>query len=187
MLQDKLNNEYFEWLFRIVSDDAKHSEISFRKLLMRLHDIDFRYSIPMDDNRYQDGLDLRYRFIHSSDDYRGAESTTEIDRFYSDKPCSVLEMMIALAIRCENDIMDNPNMGDRTSQWFWGMITNLGLGSMTDRNFDIRYVDEIIERFLDRKYEPDGKGGLFRIRHFNRDLRKVEIWYQLCWYLDSIN
>ena len=96
-------------------------------------------------------------------------------------------MMIALAIRCENDIMDNPNMGDRTSQWFWGMITNLGLGSMTDRNFDIRYVDEIIERFLDRKYEPDGKGGLFRIRHFNRDLRKVEIWYQLCWYLDSIN
>ena len=37
-----------------------------------------------------------------------------------------------------------------------------------------------------REYAPDGRGGLFTIRNCEEDLRKVEIWYQLCWYLDTI-
>ena len=45
--------------------------------------------------------------------------------------------------------------------------------------------DDVIKRFLDRDYEPNGKGGLFTIKNCRQDLRKVEIWYQLCWYLDS--
>ena len=82
--------------------------------------------------------------------------------------------------------MDDPGVGDRTGQWFWGMIVNLGLGSMTDGRYDRRFVEGVLNRFLNREYEPDGRGGLFRIKHCNRDLRTVEIWYQLCWYLDSI-
>jgi hypothetical protein len=101
-------------------------------------------------------------------------------------PCTVLEMMIALAIRCEETIMDDFDVGNRTGQWFWGMVTNLGLGSMTDIRYDERYIDDVLTRFLNREYEPDGKGGLFTIRRCDRDLRKVEIWYQLCWYLDSM-
>ena len=77
-------------------------------------------------------------------------------------------------------------MGIRTGQWFWTMLTNLGLGGMTDDNFNRLIADKIISTFLKRKYDPDGKGGLFRIRNCDRDLRKVEIWRQLCWYLDSI-
>ena len=103
-----------------------------------------------------------------------------------EKPCSVLEMMVALSLRCEEEIMDDPNIGDRTRQWFWGMVVSLGLGAMHDDRFDKKYVDETIERFLKRKYEYDGRGGLFTIKDSNRDLREVEIWYQLCWYLDSI-
>ena len=103
-----------------------------------------------------------------------------------DGPCSVLEMMIALAIRCEENIMDDPNIGDRTSQWFWGMVVNLGLGSMVDCRFDKQFVDETIRIFLNRKYAPNGNGGLFTIRDCDKDLRKVEIWHQLCWYLDKI-
>jgi hypothetical protein len=103
-----------------------------------------------------------------------------------DGPCTVLEMMIALANRCEETIMDDPDIGDRTGQWFWGMITNMGLGSMSDDRYDRRYVEYVITRLLDREYEPDGTGGLFTVRDCDRDMRDVEIWYQLCWYLDSI-
>ena len=96
-------------------------------------------------------------------------------------------MMVALAIRCEETIMDDPQVGSRTGQWFWGMINNLGLGAMIDEKFDKNYVKEIVDRFLNRDYEPDGRGGLFTIRHCEDDLRNVEIWNQLCWYLDSIS
>ena len=101
-------------------------------------------------------------------------------------PCSVLEMMLGLAIRCEEDYMDNPVKGNRTGQWFWGMVVNLGLGAMDDSKFDKVFVEDAVRRFLNREYEPDGTGGLFKIRNCDRDLRYVEIWWQLCWYLDSI-
>ena len=109
-----------------------------------------------------------------------------IAAYLDDSPCSVLEMMTALAVRCEEHIMTDPDVGNRTGQWFWQMITNLGLGDMTDSKFDRKYVDLVIQRFLDRTYEPDGKGGLFTIEHCPYDLRTVEIWYQLCWYLDKL-
>ena len=179
---DILNDEYFEWLCNLVCGKRFSNQISYRKLLSHLYLTEFRYLIPRDQNRAEDGIDLRYRFAL---DRHEDQERLVLDSLYG--PCSVLEMMIALSIRCEENIMDNPDVGNRTSQWFWGMITNLGLGPMYDSNFDRRYVDDVLERFLDRRYDPDGKGGLFRIRDCDRDLRKVEIWYQLCWYLDSID
>jgi hypothetical protein len=95
-------------------------------------------------------------------------------------------MMIALSIRCEEDTMDDPDIGDRTGQWFWSMVVNLGLGSMNDAKYDRRYVEEIILRFLNREYEPDGRGGLFTVKNCSEDLRDVSIWYQMNWYLGSI-
>ena len=178
MTQDRIINEYFEWLFNLVCSKRYSKRISFRKLLQHLHSITFSYSIPKDVNRANDGIDLRYRFALSM-------GYSDVPRCL-DGPCSVLEMMVAWAVRCEENIMDDPSIGDRTAQWFWGMITNLGLGSMLDDKYDRQYVDRVIERFLNREYEPDGKGGLFRVRRCTRDLRNVEIWYQLCWYLDSI-
>lgn len=172
MTQDRLNNEYFEWLFELVCRDRYAKEISFRKLLMHLHDTEFVYIIERDRNRAKNGITLRRRFISEGDDLITG-------------PCSILEMMVALAIRAEEFMVD-PIMGDRMPQWFWGMITSLGLGSMTDDNYDRRYVDDVIDTFLDRNYAPNGKGGLFTIKNCKDDLRYVEIWYQLCWYLNSI-
>lgn len=173
MIKDNVNNLYFEWLYNSVCEKRFPKEVSYRKLLMYLHSIDFRYSITRDKNRAEDGVSLRYRFTYDAD-------------LYLDDPCSVLEMMIALAIRCEENIMDDPRFGNRTSQWFWGMIASLGLSNMTDDHFDKRFVSNVMERFLDREYEPNGKGGLFTIKNCDRDLRDIEIWIQLCWYLDSI-
>lgn len=178
MTRTDVVNKYFDWLCEMVCEDRFSTQISYKKLLTFLYETDFRYSILKDQNRAEDGMDLRYRFsLHS-----GIEDA----ELYLDGNCSVLEMMIALAIRCEETLMDDPRIGNRTGQWFWGMITNLGLGSVTDSQFDNRRVGEVISRFLDREYEPDGRGGLFRVRNCDCDLRTVEIWYQLCYYLDTI-
>ena len=182
MTREQIKNDYFNWLYNIVCGIRHAEQISYRKLLMYLHGIDFHYTILRDQNRAQDGIDLRRRFglVHDLDG--------DVDRIVEDLegPCSVLEMMVALAIRCEETIMDDASIGDRTGQWFWEMVVSLGLGYMTDDRFDRRLADEVIHTFLDRKYEPNGKGGLFTIRHCDRNLRSVEIWVQMCWYLDTI-
>lgn len=181
MTRDEVNNEYFEWLCHFVCDERYAKKTSYHKLMRRLHEIDFEYILAMDGNRAEDGMDLRYRFAYENN-YTGSMVASYLD----DRPCSVLEMMIALAIRCEEHIMGDPDVGDRTGQWFWNMIVNLGLGRMTDPKFDPDYVDDTIDRFLKREYERNGKGGLFTVENPHRDLRSVDIWYQMCWYLDSV-
>lgn len=181
-MRDRLCNEYFEWLSKLACGQRFSKQFSYRKLLTHLHCIAFRYSIPMDQNRAEDGIELRYRFAL----FNGYEDSPEVVLHALDGPCSVLEMLIALAIRCEEDIMDDPRFGCRIEQWFWGMITSLGIGTMHDNKFDEKYVEDVIARFMDREYEPDGRGGLFTIKHCEHDLRDAEIWHQLCWYVDSI-
>lgn len=178
MFRDQIINDYFEWLWNFTKCRG-HSQN--RKIITLLHNIEFRYSIPMDANREEDGIDLRYRFITDV----GIPKNYQEVYAYLDGPCSVLEMMIALAIRCEESIMDDPDIGDRTSEWFWLMMKNLGLDYMSDRKFDRDIAEEKISIFLDRKYKRNGEGGLFVVNG-RRDLRKVEIWYQMCWYLDTI-
>lgn len=173
---DRVRNEYFEWMFDLVCGKRFSEYTSFRKLLTQLHSTEFIFSIPRDINRAKDGADLRRRFA----------LYTGLDDLYLDEPCSVLEMMVALSIRCEESIMDDPNIGDRTGQWFWGMINNLGLSGMPDERYDRRYVEGVLSRFLNRRYEPNGRGGLFTVNNSDRDLRKIEIWVQMCWYLDNL-
>lgn len=176
--KDRINDDYFEWLCEVVDSKRFSKHVSYRKLLMHLHNIEFTWFIPYDDNRADDGIMLRRKFALAHHDEELSD--------YISGPCSVLEMMAALAIRCEESIMDDTLFGNRTGQWFWGMIRNLGLSSMNDSNFDAKFVDDVIARFLNREYEPNGKGGLFTIKNCGHDLRTVEIWRQLSWYLGSI-
>lgn len=179
MIQDKLNDEYFNWMHNLVCDKVYRRGLSYLKLLRCLHDIVFSYSIPMDGNREADGIDLRYRF-----GYEKQYDDSMIANSLDNRPCSVLEMMIALAFRCEEHIMDDPEEGNRTGKWFWDMIENLGLKSMIDDIFDKDYVTDTVNIFLNREYARNGEGGLFKINSQEIDMRSVEIWYQMCWYLD---
>ena len=123
------------------------------------------------------GVGLRYRYSI----YVKRDDVIDI----LNEPCSVLEMVLALAIRCEDTIMANVRYGDRTTQWFWSMIKNLGLSYMTDERFNKDEAIRIIYKFMERQYEPNGRGGLFYMPDRNEDLTQIDIWTQLCWYLDK--
>lgn len=181
MRSSTLDEPYFEWMYGMMCNDEHLKRESYISLFRYLNDTEFTYDISMNDgNRWQDGIDLRYsRFS----DYIGIEP---LYMEFASSSCSVLEMMIALAIRLEEHIMHDPDIGDRTTMWFWGMIDSMGLSEMDDSEFNLAYVEAVVQRFLDRDYRPDGKGGLFTIEECKYDLRKVEIWYQACWYLDTL-
>lgn len=181
MTHELLENKYFKWMCDVVSDDKHSRRSSYERLLRYLHSREFTYIIDMDGNRVEDGIDLRYRFAYDCN-YNQALIASYLDI----KPCSILEMMVALSNRCEENIMDDPDIGNRTGQWFWGMIDNLGLGDMDDERFNARLAKVIIDRFLNREYDSDGKGGLFTVKNCRYDMRGVEIWYQMNWYLNEI-
>jgi len=167
----RLRTTYFDWLCeRAIPDRYKRG--SYQKLMLALYSEDFYWSVANDGNRAGDGEQLRVIFEE--------ETGYECEK---DGPCSVFEMMLALAINCENSIMYDPDEGDRTSVWFWEMIENLGLDGLDDWHFDIDTFDLVVRRFLDRKYDRDGYGGPFFIKGFRRDMRRIELWYQLNYYL----
>ena len=177
MRPDELRDEYFQWMCQLICD-GDHDVRSYTIMLDELNEVPFEYTIPMDQNRETDGYDLRYRFgLEQRIDARVIASALDIT------PCSVMEVLVALAVRCEEHIMANPKYGDRTGLWFWTMMENLGLAEMTNTQFDTEEFFMIIDRLLDHQYGPHGEGGLFYIPHPRQDLRTVDIWYQMMWYL----
>lgn len=173
-----LKKMYYEWICGMVLPRRKSS---YKKLCRHLQDTIFRASLPMDINREEDGIDLRYRFAYENN------IDERLVAFKLDnEPCSVLEMMAALALRCEEDIMGDPEEGNRIDEWFWVMICSMGLSMENDARYEYEKVDKAIKAMLDRTYRFDGKGGLFYIRGCKKDMRNAEIWYQMCWYMDTI-
>lgn len=169
--------EYFNWLCDIV-DDGEHLQ-SHKNVLAYLFLVPFEPKMPMDDNRADDGINLRYIFA----DELGYHPS-EVMYYLDNQPCSILELMIALARRCE-DIMSDYET-DRTAYWFWDMFGTMGL--MPTRNSTpVEDIFPIVESFNNRTYLPDGTGGLFYVPDFDGDLRTVEIWYQMQLYLKDKN
>lgn len=173
-----LKGQYFLWLSSIASLQG------YSLLLDKLFRTEFWWTNPFDANRAADGVQLRYRFGHMHDIPDSAISA-ELDNC----PCNILEMIVALAIRCENQIMSNKEIGDRTTLWIHDMIGNLGLLYFDDTRYDEREVDAKLLIFLGRRYSRTGEdGGLFPIPDLDhsRDMRTAEIWFQMNWYLNKI-
>ena len=179
--RDEIVNEYFEWMYHLVCNTNKRkNDISYRKLLYYLHSVIFVPRLEMDDSRRIDGIKFRYRF-----GYENGYPDEYITEYLDNRDCSVLEMMVALAFKVEEDITYNYLYGNRTGQWFWSMIISLGLNKMTDENFDRAYCEDVIDTFLARQYDYDGKGGLFTLEHPHQNMQTVDIWCQFMWYLDE--
>lgn len=182
MTRGEIENAYFTWMFNIICGVKEIDARQYIKLLSHLYEREFVYILMRDGNRASDGIDMRYRAGRTL-----GLTDPEVCYGLDYRECSLLEMMVALSIRCEESIMNDPDIGDRTGVWFWTMIQNLGLLDMTNENYDQDVVDKILDRLENRQYEPDGTGGLFIVKHPRRDMRLVDIWYQLNWYLCELN
>lgn len=170
----KLIDDYFNWL---VSKVASNKQMQlYSQLLSSLFQTEFTWKMVLDENRAKDGKGLRNLF--------SKETNSEIGLQFATAPANVLEVLVALAMRIETDITFDPQYGDRSTMWFWEMISSLDLIEMTDDNFNQDYVDWIISRFLNREYERNGEGSLFTVSS-PLDMRRTEIWYQMQYWLQE--
>lgn len=169
-------NQYYIWLLNKINS-RYFSVTRYNRLLNLLFCTPFDSAIEMDGNREMDGVALRDRFQE--------ETGSPLNLYLAQKRCSVLEVLVALACRCEEDIMQNSDYGDRTGLWFALMIKNLGLDAMVDFNFNRSTCEIVIQKFLDRSYSYNGQGGIFPLKNPQKDMRRTDLWYQMCWYLNE--
>lgn len=167
-------HRYFLWLMDLIGADA-YSDNGYSFMLSELMDISFYALIDRDNNRAEDGVYLRHLY-----EIENGEHVSDLGE------CRVFEMLVALARRCDKDLMYTPSYGDRSSEWFWMMMRNLGLTKYSNDNYNQHDVRQIITRFLDRDYSKYGTGGLFPLRNIaaaKRDQREIEIWDQMQLYM----
>lgn len=172
--------DYKRWII------SKMRASRYTMLFDILYNTEFTWVLSWDEHRASDGKDLRIRY----EDECGISCRDD----WLDWPCSFLEMLVALAYSIEDKIMFNPDLGDRTYQWFWVILGNLGLDICTDdwlkrqgrRGID--YIDSVISVVLNRSYDTDGHGGMFPLRNPEEDQRSVELWYQAnAYFLETID
>lgn len=168
-------DRYFDFLSEMVE------ECNHQFLLKKLHSIEFYSTVPNDDNRGEDGKRLRDIF----EDREGIA----VSSFIPDGPCTVLEMLIGVAIRMENEINGN-RQEKKMPECFWILLNNLELSYFTDAEYkhnpdNDEIITEIIDILLSRDYERNGVGGLFPLRSYQRDQREIEIWYQMMAWLQE--
>lgn len=184
-IEATIKADYFRWLCGLVEGITEDPRTSYKGLLYTLFAKDFYCFVANDSNRSSDGIYLRREYleaIKANDDEHGVEWTALTG------PCRMLEMMIALAKRCEDDIMYDPKKKDRTRDWFFVMIKNLGLDIYTDANFDYlsqEQINRVLDTVIERTYTKKGEGGLFPLKEPKQDQRKVEIWFQLTAWLNE--
>lgn len=168
------DNLYFEWLYgQVGSVKNRNPARSYWHLFKQLHSREFTWFVPNDDNRVADGKELRDEFIAEYD-------LVEVDPYWVELGCSVLEMLVALSRRLAFQTIEP------ASEWFWIMAQNLDIRQYTDEKYNNRserVVDEVLDRVIDRTYSKDGSGGLFPLRKPVGNQRSIEIWYQMSAYL----
>ena len=179
---------YYDWLKMVCFNHSNTVSNKYTWLLYKLHSTKFIYTLRMDENRYIDGINLRGRFLNEIDSSDSSLVTNCIPPELNGG-CSMLEMMVALAIKCEEEIMSNESIGDRTSMWFCEMLINMGLWKYTDLYISQspnskNEISTIIDNVLNRRYARDGTGGLFKTND-GTDMLTTDIWYQMCKYLSN--
>lgn len=179
--EERIENDYLYWMRDLVRNPGMTRGNGYLQLLRKLHEIPFHSSLYMDENRAEDGRELRYRFGYERG-YSNEEIGDTLDRR---QDCSMLEMMVALSLRIEENIMHNDEEGNRIGVWFWNMIASLGLMGEYDGNFYAGEVESAVRTLRSRWYDRDGRGGLFTVRRSQADMRTMEIWYQMNEWLNE--
>lgn len=148
---------YFEWLCSLVNADIE----TYSELLFQLHDSDFTWFLELDESRANDGLNLRKEYY---------DLTYEDWVMLMEKPCSVLEMLIALARRMDDMLMDD-DTSSRVAIWFWEMVGNLGLKKYTNMRMIVGSDDElydiqaILHTWMSREFDFNGFGSPFPLKN----------------------
>ena len=152
-------SDYYIWLRDLVGNRR-----GYKKLIKQLDQIPFTWAFTLDANRAAGGVELRNRY---------ASETSTFEEDIRQGPCTVLEMLIALAGHMEDQLSCD------VETWFWQLIDNLCLDQFSDDNYDARGVEYLVNTWLNRNYSSNGAGSIFPLNNYPGDCRNLDIWSQM--------
>lgn len=174
MTPRRVENDYFNWMINKVLH-SERKKASYSKLFDKLHSIEFFWVLDLDGNRAGDGIDLREAFRYEM-------GYSDIDIKCLDGPCSFLEMLVALSMKCGNGILAGEPF-DGVEYCFWEMMRTSHLEECVNRIFSDDKVEEIAYNIMNRDFGPNGEDGLFIVHNPRTDMRNVDFWYQMNWFV----
>lgn len=153
--------KYFNKLVEIVDG------YGYENLLRHLYSEEFIVKVKTDVNLIQD-----VRYLREKCDWPVTS------------PPTVLEILICIA-RNMDDILYDSKHDSRLREWFWLMLENMGLTMYTNPAYDENAVTTIVDIFNNRRYRVTGEGGPFPLKHPPKNMRKVDYWYQVNYYVNE--
>lgn len=157
--------DYLNWLY----NQYGNPEYEF-ELFETLSKIKYIWQFRLDSNRASAGILLREKFAYEAGVYQSD---------VADSPCSVLEMLCALA-----DDMTNECGQYNDKYFFIVLLKNLGLYPF--QSYSSNAVKAAINTWLNREYLPDGVGNIFSLpNNININMRKLDTWTQMNIYLNE--
>ena len=121
-MSNPLTEDYFLWLvpqIRDTTDGSSNPHKTYDGLCRIMFEKEFVWTVPNDDNRIGDGLDLRVDFCRERQIPMETRHTLL-------EYCSFLEVLIGLSRRLSF------NAGGEAPRWAWQLLTNLELTKMSD-------------------------------------------------------
>lgn len=175
-----MNENYFEWMTGVLGHGWKGVGY-FHSLLRYLNETPFIVDegYEMDENREIDGQQLRMKYLYDI----SRDDDPHMLKWVATPGCSMLEMMLALCWRIDEEYLYDEAYGRREGQWFYEMLCSLGINDCDDENFNGGEVSHALGRMLTHRFNADGYGSLFYIPGCMVDLRDKEIWDQMNWWI----
>src|SRR5690349_4844113 len=115
----ELGVRYLTWLYgQVANPKTRTGPRTYWNLLNQLFNTEFAWFVPNDDNRAEDGRELRAEWT--------AEEGIDPDPQWLSLGCNFLELLIGLSRRLAFETDSN------AADWFWQLIRNLGLSGYND-------------------------------------------------------
>lgn len=159
---------YFDWLVEQIS--FRTNLVTYNKLYATLFDIIYIPVKDLDRNRAEDGKSLRYEYEFRTGHSEGLSDLGQ---------ARVLEVMVSMAIRMEQNHMADDTYGDRTGWWFWDELVSLGISEEHDLYFHKDIVIQKVKAAMAGLYDQSGDGGFWMTTRKDVDMRKFQLWDQM--------
>lgn len=170
-MPSQLDVDYYNWLVSQIR--VGNPEKSYLEMFEIMHNTEYLFLIPNDDDRVGDGRQLRKDFFRDVVGRRYRKDDLDI------KFVSFLEVLIGLSRRVAFQAGNDPDY------WAWRLIKNLGLNKMSDplSKAKIQTIEYTLEDQIWRNYDRKGHGGFFPLERSIEDQTKLDVWRQMNFYI----